>query len=133
MATGNNGKFARWVYLVAGIYGLLVLVPQYFLEGWNGRNNPPAINHPEFYYGFVGVGVAWQIAFLVISRDPHRYRPMMAVSLLEKFSYGLATVFLYLQARAAGQVLITGAIDMLLGLLFLAAYLRTGSERAAAK
>ncbi|MGH9844286.1 MAG: hypothetical protein ACREEM_36650 [Blastocatellia bacterium] len=36
-------KFARWLYLVAGIYGLFVLLPQYFLESRNGLNFPPAI------------------------------------------------------------------------------------------
>ncbi len=85
-------KFARWTYLLAGIYGLLVLVPQYFLEEKNGMSNPPAINHPEYYYGFIGVGIAWQIAFLVISRDPQRYRPLMIVSVIEKYSYGIAVV-----------------------------------------
>ena len=36
-------KFARRVYLIAAIYGLIVLVPQYFMEGKNGRDFPPAI------------------------------------------------------------------------------------------
>ena len=48
-------KFARIVFLVAGIYGLLVVAPQYFLEARIGRDTPPAITHPEFFYGFVGV------------------------------------------------------------------------------
>ena len=62
--------FARRVFLIAGIYGLIVLLPQYVLEEKNGRDFPPAITHPEYYYGFIGVGVAWQIAFLVIASDP---------------------------------------------------------------
>src|SRR5262245_63460257 len=48
-------KFARIVFLVAGIYGLLVVAPQYFLEAKIGRDTPPPITHPEFFYGFVGV------------------------------------------------------------------------------
>ena len=63
-------KFAKWTYLIAGIYGLLILLPQYFLEVQNGIDYPPPINHPEYYYGFIGIAVAWQIAFLIISRDP---------------------------------------------------------------
>lgn len=59
-------KFARIVFLVAGIYGLIVLLPLYFLEAQTGRDYPPPITHPEYYYGFVGVGVAWLLAFLVI-------------------------------------------------------------------
>ena len=61
-------KFAKLVFLIAGIYGLIALLPQYFLEGRIGQNSPPPITHPEFYYGFLGVTVAWQILFLVISR-----------------------------------------------------------------
>jgi hypothetical protein len=67
-------KFAKMVFLVAGIYGLIVLLPSYFLKEQIGRDYPPAITHPEYYYGFVGLAVVWQILFLVLSRDPVRYR-----------------------------------------------------------
>ena len=64
--------FARRVFGVAGIYGLLVLLPQYFTEAKTGADFPPPITHPEYYYGFVGVAVAWQVLFLILARDPHR-------------------------------------------------------------
>jgi hypothetical protein len=117
-------KFAKWTYLIAGIYGLLILIPQYFLEEKNGIDYPPPINHPEYYYGFIGVAVAWQVAFLIISRDPQRYRPIMIASIIEKYSYGLAMVILYLQARVATAVLGVAIIDTILGTLFLIAYIR---------
>lgn len=44
------------------------------------------ITRPGFYYGFVGLGLAWQIAFLVIAQDPVKYRLMMIPSMVEKFS-----------------------------------------------
>ena len=66
--------FARRVLRGAGIYGLLALLPMYFLEQRQGVDFPPPITHPEFYYGFVGVAVAWQVAFLIMSTDPARYR-----------------------------------------------------------
>jgi hypothetical protein len=53
-------RFARLIFTAAGIYGIVVLTPLYFLEGWLGRNAPPPITHPEFYYAFVGVALAWQ-------------------------------------------------------------------------
>src|SRR5262245_37607483 len=68
-------KFAKWVYRTAGIYGLLVLAPLLFLERTVSELAPPAINHPEYYYGFAIAGVAWQVAFIVISSDPQRFRP----------------------------------------------------------
>ena len=116
---------ARLTFLVAGVYGLAVLAPQYFLEGKNGRDFPPPITHPEYYYGFVGVALAWQFAFLIFSRDPARYRPLMPVAVLEKASYGLAAVALYAQGRAHALVLATGLIDLLLGALFVVSYLKT--------
>lgn len=121
-------KFARWTYLIAGIYGLVVLVPQYFLEGKTGRDFPPAITHPEFFYGFIGVAVAWQIAFLIISREPQRYRPIMVACVIEKFTYGIAVAVLYLQNRVSASILVTGLIDSLLGTLFVIAFLKLRKE-----
>lgn len=42
-------RFARVVFMIAGIYGLIVMTPQYFLEAKTGQDFPPAITHPEFY------------------------------------------------------------------------------------
>lgn len=119
-------RFANWVYRVAGIYGLIVLVPQYFLESRNGIDYPPPINHPEYYYGFIGVAIAWQIGFLIISRDPKRYRLMMIAAVIEKYSYGIAVLLLFWQGRIAGMICVTGLIDLVLGTLFAISYKRVG-------
>jgi hypothetical protein len=117
--------FARLTFLTAGIYGLLVLMPLYFLEGRIGREQPPAITHPEYFYGFLGVGVSWQVAFLVISRDPRRFRPLMIPSVLEKATYGLAVIALFAGGRLSGQVLTFGLIDLAIGVLFAVAFMAT--------
>ena len=118
-------RFAKIVFLVAGVYGLLVLLPQFFLEERAGRDFPPPINHPEYYYGFLGVAAAWQVLFLILSGDPARYRAMMIPSVLEKISFGAAAVVLFLQGRVAPVLLPFAAIDLLFAALFLAAYLKT--------
>jgi hypothetical protein len=118
-------KFARWVFLVAGVYGLLVLVPQYFLEEQVGRDSPPPITHPEFFYGFVGVALAWQVVFLVLASDPVRYRPLMPAAVLEKATFGVAVVVLYARQRVATVNLVFAGVDLVLGALFLVAYFRT--------
>ena len=118
-------RFAKIVFTVAGVYGLLVLVPQYFLEGKYGRDFPPPVTHPEHYYGFVGLALVWQVAFLMIARDPARYRPMMIVAVLEKLSFGVAVPALYLAGRVAPLLLAPAVLDLLLGALFVAAYLKT--------
>jgi hypothetical protein len=118
-------KFTKRLYLIAGIYGLIALLPLYFMEGKTGRDYPPAITHPEFYYGFIGVALAWQLGFLTISRDPRRYRPIMPAAIIEKVSYGVATVVLYLQGRTGAIILGSGIIDLLFGILFLIAYNQT--------
>ena len=80
-------NFAQWVFRIAGIYGILMMVPHYFMEQQIGFDFPPAITHPEYFYGFVGVTLAWQVLFLVLSTDPARYRTMMLPCILEKLSY----------------------------------------------
>ena len=118
--------FAKRVFLIAGIYGLIVLVPQYFLEAKTGRDYPPAITHPEFFYGFVGVAAAWQVAFLIIARDPVRCRLMMIPSMLEKLSFGVAAIVLFQQERVPVLILLAGIGDLVFCVLFVVAYQRTG-------
>lgn len=121
-------KFAKWVYRTAGIYGLLVLAPLLFLEHTVSQTSPPAITHPEYYYGFAITGVAWQVAFLVISNDPQRFRPLMPVTWLEK-TWGLIAIMLYLQNRISLQVLALGLIDLLFAAFFVSAYISTTRSR----
>jgi hypothetical protein len=118
-------RFARIVFAIAGVYGLLVLAPMYFVFDMVGRQSPPPVTHPEFYYGFVGLGLVWQIAFLIIATDPARYRPMMIVSVLEKASYIIAVVALHLQQRTGLNILISAMGDAIFGLLFIAAFFAT--------
>jgi hypothetical protein len=118
-------QFARRLFLVAGVYGILALLPQYFLEARIGRDDPPAITHPEYFYGFIGVGLAWQVLFLIISRDPSRYRLAMIPGLLEKLGFGGVAVILLLQHRIAPVTAGFGCVDLVLALLFLIAFRRT--------
>ncbi len=122
-------KFAKYVFNIAGIYGLIVLLPQYFLESKTGIDNPPAIAHPEYFYGFIGVAVAFQVVFLIIARDPVRYRLMMLPSVTEKLSFAIPAAVLYTQDRLPPAMLGAGLIDLVLGILFFAAFLKTPSGK----
>lgn len=131
--TRNEGEapgttFARRVFTGAAIYGILVLAPQYFLEARIGRDYPPAITHPEYFYGFVGLALTWQFLFLLIGRDPVRYRAAMPVTVLEKLVFGVPALILYAQGRLAGATLTFGVLDLVLGTLFLVSYLKTSTS-----
>jgi hypothetical protein len=115
-------KFSKIVFWIAAIWGLLIITPLYFMFDLIGRQDPPPITHPGFFYGFVGAAFAWQIAFLFIATNPVRFRPLIIPSILEKFSYGSAVVALVLQHRMHPSDLVFAGADLLLGLLFLASY-----------
>ena len=119
-------KFAKVVFWVAGIWGLLIITPLYFMFDLMGQKDPPAITHPEFFYGFVGCALAWQFAFVVIAHDPIRFRPMILPSVVEKFTYGVAVVGLVMQGRTNHRDLVFAATDLMLGVLFVTAFLKTG-------
>jgi protein-S-isoprenylcysteine O-methyltransferase Ste14 len=121
-------KFTRYTFLIAGIYGLLVLVPQYFMEAKVGVDNPPAITHPEYFYGFVGVAVAFQLVFIIISTDPLKYRRFIPACLVEKFSFGLAVAVLVLTGRTSGPIIAGAAGDLLLGILFTVSWFTTAKQ-----
>jgi len=122
--------FAKIVFWVAGIWGFLVLTPLYFKFDLIGRQDPPPITHPGFFYGFVGAGLAWQVAFLFLAADPARFRPLMIPSILEKVSYGAAIIVLVWQGRMHKSDLVFAGTDLLLGLLFVIAYLKTRARAA---
>ncbi|MBS0657968.1 MAG: hypothetical protein JSR82_06945 [Verrucomicrobia bacterium] len=117
--------FVSRVFWTAAIYGLVLIPPQFFLEAKTGRDFPPAITHPEFYYSFLGVALAWQFAFVLIARDPIRYRPMMIPGLLEKVGFGLSGVILFCLGRAAWLPLAAGIIDLVFASLMFVAYTKT--------
>ena len=124
-------KFAKVVFWVAGIWGVLVITPLYFMFDLIGKQDPPAITHPGFYYGFAGCALAWQIAFLIIGADPVRLRPMMIPSMVEKFTFGVAVVALVVNGRMHRGDLVFAGTDLGLGVLFVAAYWKTTDENLA--
>jgi vacuolar-type H+-ATPase subunit I/STV1 len=123
-------KFARIVFWVAGIWGFLVLTPLYFMFDLISRNDPPPITHPGFFYGFVGIGLAWQVAFVIIGTDPLRFRPLMIPSILEKISWGAAVIVLVLQDRMHKSDLVFAGTDLFLGVLFVISYFKTSARSA---
>lgn len=123
-------RFASRVFFWAGVYGLVSLVPQYFLEARVGLDYPPPITHPEYFYGFIGVALAWQLVFLAISRDPLRYRLLMLPAIVEKLSFGLAAIVLFLQGRVPTAIIVFGAIDLTLAALFMLAFRAAGRPDA---
>ncbi len=125
-------KFAKYVFWIAGAWGLMVLTPLYFLYDSIRRMTPPALTHPEFFYGFAGVAMVWQFAFFVIGSDPARFRPMMIPAVLEKAGYVLTLTVLCLQDRISPAQALPAVPDGVLGVLFAIAYFKTGARTASA-
>jgi hypothetical protein len=117
-------RFAKWVFLLAGASGALMILPLY-LEDRFFRDYPPAINRPEFYYGFTGVTLAWQFLFLVIASNPVRYRPAMLPAMLEKASFAFAILILYAADRVSGMWVGFASMDATWLVLFFIAWLLT--------
>lgn len=118
-------KFARIVFGIAAAYGILTLPPLYFLMERVGHDAPPAVTHPEFYYGFVGITLLWQFVFVLIAKNPDRFRPIMLLAILEKFIYTVPVLILYSQGRVQANIVHSSLFDPIFGVLFIAAYFRT--------
>lgn len=118
-------KFARIVFIGAGIWGIVVLAPLYFAYDFIGESYPPPITHPDFYYGFLAITVAWQVGFLIIGRQPARLRPMMIPAVVEKALYVISLGVLYARGQIAIGQLAPCLPDFVLGCLFVAAFFKT--------
>lgn len=117
-------KFAKWAFTLAGVYGLIVLTPLFFLEGTVAQATEP-LSHPVYYYGFVGIAWAFQFLFLLIGRDPARMRPAMIPSIIEKLAFPAAAWPLYVTGRADLSTTLVASIDLALAFVFLAAWIAT--------
>jgi hypothetical protein len=117
-------KFTRIVFCIAAIYGFIFLIPMYFLMNTIGQKTPPAISHPEFYYGFVGVTLLWQCVFVLIALDSWRFQAVIPIAVLEKVVYTVPVVILYLMDKEQLTILGTALVDPIFAILFISAYLR---------
>ena len=126
-------RFARIVFVVAGIWGIAVLTPFYWLVDVTGRQYTPPTEYPHFFYGFFSVAMAWQIAFLVIGSNPVRFRPLMIPAAIEKFGYIVTLAVLYSQARISTADAQAAGPDLLLGILFIVAFAKIRSSGTVAR
>ena len=117
-------RFAKVVFIAAGVWGIVVLTPLYFLLDISGRQYAAPTTYPQFVYGFLSVAMAWQIAFLMIGTSPVRFRPLMIASMVEKFGHVMTVAVLYGQARISTLDAMAAGPDLLLGVLFIAAFAR---------
>ena len=126
-------KFAKIVFTVAGLWGVVVLTPLYFLVDVTGRQYAEPTVHPQFFYGFLSVTIAWQIAFFVIGSSPVRFRPLMIPSVVEKLGYVVTLAVLHAQERISTIDASAAVPDLLLGVLFIVAFAKTSPAEAASR
>jgi hypothetical protein len=125
---------ARWIFFVAGIVGMFEVVTLLMIEDLLFQGVPKNFRvHPEFLYGFVGVTFAWQVAFIFIGLEPTRLRPIMIPAIVEKATFVIAVLWLYIAGRVGGETLIFGGIDLLFAVLFVFAWLITPDIEADAE
>jgi hypothetical protein len=116
-------RFARIVFIMAGVWGIAILTPLFFLVDVTGRHYAPPATYPQFFYGFLSVAMAWQIAFLAIATNPARLRPLMIMAVVEKVGF-VATLFV-LRERIPPADMQAAWPDLLLGILFIVAFVKT--------
>ena len=116
-------KTARFLFRGAAIYGLIVLLPLYFLERQVAAP-AAALAHPEYYYGFIGAAAAWQLVYWTIGSDPVRYRPLMALGVIAKVGFWIPTFLLWLNGRTPTSTFALVNVDLLLGIAFFVAWRR---------
>lgn len=116
--------FARWVFTIGGIWGVLIIAPLFVMENSLAQMTGP-FSHPDTYYGFAASTLAWQFGYLMIGRDPVRYRPFMLIGAFSKAVFFGSCWTLVVLGRV--QPLVAWAVtpDIVLAILFVVAWWRT--------
>ena len=77
------------------------------------------------------MGLAWQVLFVLIAREPARLRPAMLPAVLEKLAWGTGVLVLVWQGRAGTFFVPAAVIDLVLATLFVIAWRKTAPEPGA--
>ena len=115
-------KFAKWVFLIGGVFGLLAIIPLYF----NENQIAPGLKYPEFYYGFIGINIVWQIMYIYISTNPSRFRPIILFAFFVKILGVISIFWLIIIERTATWWYGIVISDLIFAILFLSAFWITG-------
>ena len=117
-------RFAKWVFTLAAIYGLVTIPLTYFAEpALVARYGP--LGQPLWFYGFLSVVLVFQLVYLQTGRDPVRYRPFMLLCLLAKLSFVVTAAAMYAAHRTVLDQALVTTPDLIWSVLFVIAYLRT--------
>jgi predicted membrane metal-binding protein len=117
-------KFAKWVFILAAVWGVLTVPPLYFAEGvLEARYGP--LFYPEWYYGMIAIILVFQLLYLLIGLDPARLRPVMPVAILGKVGFASTLWTLYALGRTPLQTTLSGSPDLIWAVFFVIAYVRT--------
>lgn len=117
--------FAKRVFTWAAIFGFAMVAPLFAAEALVARIQHHPVADPHWYYGFAGVALGFQVIYLMIGRDPVRYRSLMPVCGLTKFGFGVIVWTLVGLGRTEPLFGVIATPDMLWAAAFLMAYRAT--------
>lgn len=123
-AEGRNHAFFATSPAAGGHVRIAQARPTVLLRGDAETDTGTPLTHPDFYYGFVSVVISWQVAFLIVSRDPLRYRLLLPALLLKKLLYPAATYVLYAQGRVQRSTFAVASVDFVWLVLFVAVWVQ---------
>jgi hypothetical protein len=122
-------KLARIVYWIAAVYGFAMILPMFFTEQSVSAQNPPAITHAEYYYGFASITLTWQILFVMIALRPERYHAIIGLSVVEKLALVPGFLILFPQGRYPQMWIPALLIDLVFCGLFVAVFIMIRQKR----
>lgn len=106
-------------FAVAAAYGLIATLSLYA---------GPALGADTLMrYAFAGAAAATQLAYLLIARDPIRYRMLIPVGIASKISFAVPAALVATRTGADG-LLAAAALDLLLATFFAIAFVTIGRQ-----
>ncbi len=122
-------KFARWLFLIAGILGLMPVLHVLYVGFSDGEAVLPDFGGMGLLlFVILFQAICWQVMYLFLALDPGRYRPLMALAFFVELSTAFNTLWLYFYGYRVWISFV--AVHLTFAALFLVAFGVTARRKA---
>ncbi|MGA9533209.1 MAG: hypothetical protein WBR18_10880 [Anaerolineales bacterium] len=120
-------KIARWAFLGAGVFGLILAAPVSYSLFASPEEVLPSGSAVLLFSTLLFQYLCWQLLYILISRDPAKHRIMMIPAFLALIANSFYSLWWYGSGFPLGSLILV--VQVIIACTFIAAFWSTGREK----